>query len=219
MIYDLRYTGVHEDDNEQAHRVKTDEIEPHSDESLPDIGPHYVALFCWRKAKTGGATRLFSFVEAYNRLLGADDPVSAERLSQPYFWLPERKTPDGVIYYHPVLTMGQMASPGFSLARTITGGATRSGARCLTKPGRVALAGADRCTRQHDVRVRARARPIRDLQQRHRRARPISPYGLAGAGPQAPPAAPLARAERQAVSHSRRQYGTRVLSRGLVAAQ
>jgi hypothetical protein len=103
MIYDLRFTGVHEDDNEQAHRVKTDEIEPHSDESLPDIGPRYVGLFCWRKAKTGGATRLFSFIEAYNQLL-ATDPASAERLAEPYFWLPERKMPDGEIYYHPVIT-------------------------------------------------------------------------------------------------------------------
>ena len=103
MIYDLRFIGVHELDNEQAHRVKTDEIEPHSDESLPDVGPRYVGLMCWRKAKTGGATRLFSFVEAYNRLL-ATNPAAADRLGQPYFWLPERKTPDGVIYYHPVVT-------------------------------------------------------------------------------------------------------------------
>jgi hypothetical protein len=103
MIYDLRYTGIHEADNEQAHRVKTDEIEPHSDESLPDIGPQYIGLMCWRKAKSGGATRLFSFHEAYRRL-ATERPELAQRLAEPYFWLPERKVPDDAIYYHPVVT-------------------------------------------------------------------------------------------------------------------
>jgi hypothetical protein len=103
MIYDLRYTGIHEEDNEQAHRVKTDEIEPHSDESLPDIGPKYVGLMCWRQARTGGASRLFSFLEAYRRMVESD-PALATRLTEPYFWLPERKVPDDAIYYHPVVT-------------------------------------------------------------------------------------------------------------------
>ncbi len=106
MIYDLRYTGIHEKDNEQAHRVKTDEIEPHSDESLPDIGPQYIGLMCWRKAKSGGATRLFSFHEAY-RQLAVERPELARRLSEPYFWLPERKVADDAIYYHPVVTLWQ----------------------------------------------------------------------------------------------------------------
>lgn len=104
MIYDLRFTGIHEEDNEQAHRVKTDEIEPHSDESLPDIGPKYVSLMCWRQAKSGGATRLFSFHEAY-REMAAENPDFARRLAEPYFWLPERKVPDDAIYYHPVVTV------------------------------------------------------------------------------------------------------------------
>ena len=137
MIYDLRFTGVHELDNEQAHRVKTDEIEPHSDESLPDIGPRYVGLMCWRKAKTGGATRLFSFVEAYNRLL-AKNPALADRLAEPYFWLPERKTPDDVIYYHPVVTaLGD--SLRFQFSKDYNWRGYQKWGETFDEPGRAAL--------------------------------------------------------------------------------
>lgn len=105
LIFDLRYTGIHEQDNEQAHRVKTDELLPHSDESLGDIGPKYVGLMCWRQAKIGGQTRLFSFHEAYRRLAMAS-PALALRLAEPFFWLPERQVADDVVYYHPVVTQG-----------------------------------------------------------------------------------------------------------------
>lgn len=103
MIYDLRYLGVKEQDNEQANRERTNEIPLHSDESLPDVGPKYLSLFCWRQARVGGETRLSSFFEAY-RQLAMTRPDLVERLYQPYFWLPERRTPDNAIYYHPVAT-------------------------------------------------------------------------------------------------------------------
>lgn len=103
MIYDLKYLGVKEQDNEQANRERTNEIPLHSDESLPAIGPKYLSLFCWRQARVGGETRLSSFFEAY-RQLAETRPDLVERLYQPYFWLPERRTPDDAIYYHPVVT-------------------------------------------------------------------------------------------------------------------
>jgi len=103
MIYDLRYLGVKERDNEQANRERTNEIPLHSDESLPAVGPNYLTLFCWRQARIGGETRLSSFFEAYRQIAGTR-PDLLERLYLPYFWLPERRTPDDAIYYHPVAT-------------------------------------------------------------------------------------------------------------------
>ena len=100
-LYDVRWLGDWDKDDEQGRRLRDAEIKAHTDESLKDIGPRYTGLLWAAKARAGGNSRVASCAFAHDLLL-EERPDLLARLYQPFLFHPMRPVDPNAVHWHPV---------------------------------------------------------------------------------------------------------------------
>lgn len=100
-LYDVRWLGDWDADDEQARRLRDAEIKAHTDESLKDVGPRYTGLLWAAKARAGGNSRVSSCAFAHDLLLD-ERPDLLARLYEPFLFHPFRPVDPNAVHWHPV---------------------------------------------------------------------------------------------------------------------